>query len=377
MTVSSSKTSQPPNALKEQAPVASVSPPKTHSLRHVWLAVCCFYLVVVLFDSKGIYVWSTKLSVNKVTQEVRDVAQNHWKNMAEIGFEEPKYSLETRWLELQDAQRLLFPKKYRDQELAKLSRAAKKEQQELAWAKDHRLKKEFERSREIAVTTDSEVKNLGSQNTSEPPSHRTLIIGDSLMMSVGPILKAEFEKQFGSQVSLKAKLATGLARPDVFDWKQELDGMVQKRRFDAVIVLMGTNDSQDFFENNQIYSYGTADWVKVYKRRISEVMARICQHAKKGLWIGLPPMQSPNFHKKAFRLNQWVARTSEKYPCMEYLDTAQIFGDQKGSYESYRTISGKVEKIRMVDGIHITKKGAQLLVDPVLKVWSKADFLAH
>lgn len=187
------------------------------------------------------------------------------------------------------------------------------------------------------------------------------------MMTIGPILREEFEQNPKVQVALKAKLATGLARPDVFDWKGEINQMTNQNRYDAVILMMGTNDSQDFAVNGEILSYGTAAWVKAYKSRIAGVMDLICKNSGQGIWIGLPPMQSNNFQRKAARLNQWIERTAERHTCIQYLDTARLLGNSEGKYLSYLTVDGKSEKIRMADGIHISKKGALLLMGPVFE----------
>ncbi len=335
--------------------------PKTYRLSQVTLAIICFYGTILLFDSKGIHAWTTKIPVNPVTQKMRVIAEDHWRQMAKWGLEEPKYTIETRWLDLQEAPRLVYPRKYEHQQIAKQEKRSKISERDANWAKNPRLKQDYEQSREIATASQAAPETTGS---------RVLIVGDSLMMTVGPVLKEQLEIKGEVLVTLKAKLATGLARPDVFDWRQEIDQLTQQQRFQAVIVLMGANDSQDFAENGKILSYGTSEWVKTYKSRIAAVMEGICNKATLGVWVGLPPMQSPNFQKKASRLNQWIARTAEKYPCMKYLDTATVFGNPKGGFLSYLTIDGKSEKIRTTDGIHISKKGAVLLVEPVLGVLS-------
>jgi hypothetical protein len=338
---------------------------KTYRLSQVSLALVCFYGIIFLFDSKGIHAWTTKIPVNPVTQKMRLFAEDHWRQMAKWGLEEPKYSIETRWLDLQEAPHLLYPRKYEHQLLAKQEKKEKLVERDAKWAKNPRLKRDYERSREITTA---------SQATPETTGSRVLIVGDSLMMTVGPVLKEQLELKGNVFVTLKAKLATGLARPDVFDWRQEINQLTHQQKFQAVIVLMGANDSQDFAEDGKILSYGTPEWVRTYKSRIAAVMEGICSKAALGVWVGLPPMQSPSFQKKALRLNQWIARTAEKYPCMKYLDTATVFGSPKGGYLSYLTMEGKSEKIRTTDGIHISKKGAVLLVEPVLGVLSQDPY---
>ena len=92
-----------------------------------------------------------------------------------------------------------------------------------------------------------------------------LLVGDSMMgygfgSSMMQILQgnSKFEPErhyIGS---------SGLSRPDFFNWPAQLQTLVSENDFDIVIVMLGTNDSQDFRLNGTYYEYGTTDWFDVY-----------------------------------------------------------------------------------------------------------------
>ena len=319
--------------------------------------VLSFYFIVFLYDSKGFYFWSKKLPVNDWSQSLVEISYIHWQFMAKEGFEEPKHMIETFWLDLQEAHPLNYPKKMAEIELGKAQKIRMNRERQEKWNREPQLKSEYFNSRDVS--------EFSRKNFAEK-SDSILIIGDSLMMTVGPILKESFEKKFKSEVTLRAKLATGLARPDVFDWVGEVDMLTAKTKFKAAIVMIGTNDSQDFLEKNNILIYGTPEWVNSYRRRIRSLMEKICDNVESAVWIGLPPMKSRSFHRKVTRLNQLVIQSIKNVNCMHYLDTFPIFGDEAGQYLSYKKVENRNERIRMTDGIHITRGGASLLIDSAL-----------
>jgi hypothetical protein len=240
------------------------------------------------------------------------------------------------------------------------------------------------RAREIAETLDPKLKTarLAAKELLEPDERvpakadpKVLVLGDSIMMTVGPVIKHDVTSRLGGAAVVKAKLATGLARPDVFDWVKELRRLTARRRFDYIVMMFGTNDSQNFVENGEIMTYGTEPWVKAYDKRLQALMDGACKGGKRGVWVGLPPMQTDAFNRKALRINSLAQRQVARHPCMEYVSIDRVVGDENGNFVGYRKVEDRVEKIRMVDGIHITARGGSLVSSALIDVMRGA--LAH
>ncbi len=333
-------------------------PPKTtHRAGSVILSVLVFYSVLFLFDARGIYNWTAKLPVSTATKTMRAAAKTHWKKMARWGFEEPGYTLETLSLDVQEAHPLLYPKKY-----AELER--RKRAKQLARAKKPVMVKELLEPDEVP---------------DEAPGPKVLVLGDSIMMTVGPVIKKDITTQLSGAAVVKAKLATGLARPDVFNWVKELRRMTAEHHYNYAVLMLGTNDSQDFVENGEILTYGTSGWVKAYNQRLDDLMGAACAAADKAFWIGLPPMRSEAFNRKAVRINSWAKKQAEKHDCVQYVSSDKIIGDPKGRYATYVKVDDKMEKVRMVDGIHVTARGGSILSSSLLGMMTPkvAAPLAH
>jgi hypothetical protein len=345
---------------------------KTYGIRNLTLSVLMAYVIMIAFSSQGIYNWTTRLAVTPFTQDLRQNGELLWAAAAQIGLEEPRLSLETWFLGLQDAHPLLYPKTYaRTVELRSKRQLRRMEKAQLERTNPKlaaRLLKEKQ-------TMDTDVEG---SNGKRP---RVLILGDSIMMTVGPVLKEAVTVEMDGSAVVRAKLATGLSRPDVFDWNSEIRSFTKGSRFDMLVMMLGTNDSQDFVENGKIMSYGTTGWVNAYNKRMQDVMKSACQIAGKVLWFGLPPMKSVNFDRKAHRINGWARKQAALSGCVEFVSTDTILGDEQGRYAAYLKVGDKLEKIRMVDGIHVTKKGGRLvsryLLDYINSTLTGSQAVAH
>ena len=327
---------------------------KTYGVRNVVSSVLLLYVITMMFSTQGIHNWSTKLTVTPFTQDLQDWSEFLWANASEFGLEEPRHSLDSWFLSLQDAHILLYPKTYaRTKELM-----------------HKRQLRRMEKARLEKSNPKLAARMLKLKQTMEPESEtdkgkrpRVLIVGDSIMMTVGPVIKEDVASEMAGSAVVRAKLATGLARPDVFDWNTEIRSVVSKSKFDLIVMMLGTNDSQDFAENGKIFTYGTTEWVDIYNKRLLGVMQTACIGAKKVVWFGLPPMKSVNFDRKAHRINSWTKKQARISGCVDFVPTDRMLGDNDGKFASYAKVGDHLEKIRMVDGIHVTKKGGQVVSD--------------
>lgn len=327
---------------------------KTYGIRNVVVSIFLLYVIIIMFSTQGIHNWSTKLAVSPFTQDLQDWTEFLWASASEYGLEEPRHSLDSWFLSLQDAHVLLYPKTYaRTKEL--------NQKRQLRRMEKVRLEKS---NPKLAARLLKQQQTMDSESNSEKGKRpRVLIVGDSIMMTVGPVIKETFATKMAGSAVVRAKLATGLARPDVFDWNTEIKGVVGKSKFDLIVMMLGTNDSQDFAENGKIFTYGTTEWVDIYNKRLLSVMQTACVGAKKVLWLGLPPMKSVNFDRKAHRINNWTKKQAHRSGCVDYIPTDRMLGDADGKFASYVKVGEHLEKVRMVDGIHVTKKGGQVVSD--------------
>lgn len=192
---------------------------------------------------------------------------------------------------------------------------------------------------------------------------RLLLVGDSLMHGIGPRMARELAKADAGLVSVHAKISSGLARPDFFNWLAELPKNYARNVYDVAVVLMGANDGQSLVEEGQLLLFGSAAWAQAYQKRAAKLMDLGCLGAQRLVWLGLPPMRSQKLHSKVQKLNQLVQEAAQSRPCVKYVAMDQVLGDPNGNYTSYRTVAERQRRIRTADGVHLAFPGGDLVAD--------------
>ena len=115
--------------------------------------------------------------------------------------------------------------------------------------------------------------SLTKEDTPAAQNNNILIVGDSLMGGVGPQLKRLLRKEHKqSNPTLKWKSSTGLTRGDYFNWPKTLSDLLEKRSYNLVVAIFGTNDNQSVEHNRKILKYGTPEWFAFYRARVDEVL---------------------------------------------------------------------------------------------------------
>jgi hypothetical protein len=342
---------------------------KAYRLREVAPALALFYVLGLLLNAEGLSNWAARLRVSEGATVLRHVTSEWAVLTTSVGLSWPQRRLSDGFLAFAGArpsapERVSGSQRERDKgaraaKTARKAKGASKSAPSLAARAPEVMapptlspvaRTEKEREMFDGAAIDDAVKGP-----------KVLVLGDSIMITVGPVLRSEVEAKLGGSAVLKAKLATGLARPDVFDWTKELRRYTSLRRYDAMVVMLGTNDSQDFADGDDILAYGTSAWTRVYSRRLDDLMSAACAGADHVLWLGLPPMRSPAFNRKATRLNTWVKKLAVNHACVEFVPLDDAIGDDKGRYVTYRKVDRRLEKVRMTDGIHVTTKGGELV----------------
>jgi hypothetical protein len=214
-------------------------------------------------------------------------------------------------------------------------------------------------------------------------SNHFLLLGDSMLKTaIAPVLKVALERAFeGATVDLLARSATGLARPDVFDWEAKVkEELERKGSLKTVMIFLGTNDAQNIQIGKEIFEFGSEEWSEVYSQRVRSILELTCGKSSHVYWVGSPPMRNEKFHNRILVLNEIVkssirksagilGRTGER--CAHFISTSGLISDEKGKFSTYIKKGTERYKVRESDGIHLTLEGAEILSRSLLKVIRK------
>jgi hypothetical protein len=204
---------------------------------------------------------------------------------------------------------------------------------------------------------------------------RLWIVGDSLVVEPGyAILRAAAGNRAIEPTSrVEGRLATGLTRPDVFNWFDEIRARLRSMRPRAVVLGLGGNDTNSYMtglpDGVSVGSFGDATWTREYRRRVGALFDLVTRGGAHAIWIGLPQVRDDSLTRKFDVLNTAVAaEASERADSVTYVDTYLAFAGEDGGYAQYlpRPGGGDV-KVRADDGVHFEPAGGDIIASRVLE----------
>jgi hypothetical protein len=207
---------------------------------------------------------------------------------------------------------------------------------------------------------------------------RLWVAGDSLVVTPGyAILRATGASPVMNGLSVDGRIATGLSRPDVFNWFEQIRTQVRELKPDVVVLGFGGNDDKAYMtglpDGVEIADFGDAAWQREYRRRVAGVFATINRAGAHAIWIGLPQTSDPEQTRRFDVVNAAVAAEARERPgTVTYLDTYTTFAGPDGGYTEYLDKpSGGSVRIRAGDGVHFERAGGDMIAREVLKVLNK------
>lgn len=207
----------------------------------------------------------------------------------------------------------------------------------------------------------------------EPPKpKRVLILGDSLAATgFGALLERKLDAHEDIECFRKGKSASGLARPDFFDWPTEAKKQLEFRKPELVVVIMGGNDGQDLTrKKGKRVSWSEPDaWKDDYRARMDDFLATLAADERKVLWLGLPTMGMRSLETKLETIRAIQREAVEALGDRgRYVDTAPFVTGDDGALLTEAKVGGskKAQPIRAEDRIHFTMSGSEYFADKVL-----------
>ena len=210
------------------------------------------------------------------------------------------------------------------------------------------------------------------------PKHplRLWIIGDSLVIVPGEsLLRAVAgNRAIDASRRIDGRIATGLERPDVYNWFTAVrDEMRSRNRPHAVVAMFGGNDDHDFMTGlppgTQIGPFGSASWRAEYRRRVRAIMDLVTRKGAYLVWIGLPISHDAAQTARFDAINAIVQQEAKHRPGrVTYLDTYFFFAGDNGGFAQYiPDDSGQLVKMRADDGVHFERPAGDLIAQSVLE----------
>ena len=221
-----------------------------------------------------------------------------------------------------------------------------------------------------AAEPESEAVEQPSEEPAELPKYTVLILGDSLIATgFGALLAKQLDAHPQVTAYRKGKSASGLARPDFFDWMAEAKRQVELRKPDMVVVLMGGNDGQDLTHRNKKAGrrvpWKHENWEASYRERMDSFLAQVSAPERDIVWLGMPTMGLRSLEKKLVTIRGVQKAAVEAHDSATYVDTAPVVSNDDGGMLTHAEVGPKKKRkaIRADDKIHFTMAGSQYFAD--------------
>jgi hypothetical protein len=203
-----------------------------------------------------------------------------------------------------------------------------------------------------------------------------LLVGDSMMAAnLASAIAQGLEGEPEIRLVQAHREATGLARPDVFDWPSVVPDLLDAHRPRLIVCSFGGNDAQRVRAGGRVLEYGDERWDELYHGRVRAMMQALAGADADVLWLGLPPMRSRKYDRRMQHLNTIFAHEARQLARVEFQETFSVVGDEDGGFAAYRRgPDGKLTRARMEDGVHYAAGGARAVAARVA-LWVRAKLV--
>ncbi len=204
---------------------------------------------------------------------------------------------------------------------------------------------------------------------------RLWVAGDSLItVPAESIVRASGASPVIEPVGgIDGRVATGLERPDVFNWFRHIPERLRELRPGVLVLGFGGNDDHGYMtglsEGVTVDGFDTRSWRREYGRRAGGLMDAAARAGAFVVWIGLPITRDPEQTRRFDAINAVVAAQARKRPGRAlYVDTYTTFASDTGGYTEYlEDTSGRLIKVRAADGVHFERAGGDMIAREVLR----------
>jgi len=189
-----------------------------------------------------------------------------------------------------------------------------------------------------------------------------LVVGDSLAADLGNRLAARLDVTARITTTLDTRPATGLTRPDAFDWETQLQTDLTRVHPDVVVAMWGANDAQGMPLASGPAAFGSPLWLTTYAARVAAVFDEVRNAGGRLFWVGEPVMRSATFDARMHQIDGVVQSTLAGQADARFSNTRAVLATPSGAYaDALPDPSGELQLVRATDGIHLTWTGSDRL----------------
>jgi uncharacterized protein len=211
---------------------------------------------------------------------------------------------------------------------------------------------------------DVTAKVLGRETQTEG-ARRVLVIGDALSGGLGAGLSRLTEGKGEFLATFRPNEASGLARPEIYDWAASIPGILEAQDYWAVVVMIGVNDRREVGDAE----FRSTAWPEEYKKNISRLLDALRNDNVRVFWVSQPP-----FAQEALNADmQYISAIQKELVEARgetFIDLYSPLIGEDGKFTDMGTDdAGTLRKLRASNGVGFYKEGnnriAQILLGAI------------
>lgn len=350
------------SALHEYTAQAAAPPParidtgRAYRLREVTIVLAIFALMVGVFDSEGLLTWARRMDVSRARAVwLRILGPLHSFDAA-LGLDVPRRALNVaadHWGRLvSESEDPLFEQAWRSQPATTDAPPITESDTDTSVT---------EPAAPVEAAPEPPPPAMATASGAAPMT--VLLMGDSLLAgSLSSAIVRTLATDSRFRVVRATQSATGLSRPEVFDWMSVVPGLLEREHPLFVICSFGANDAVAIAHGDELLDFGAPKWKMAYRARVRQMMTALAGNKTQVLWLGLPPMRDKRLGERASSLNRIFAATARTVPRVEYLELGMLISGRDGAFATFGAdAAGRFVRLRLDDGVHYSPAGARLV----------------
>lgn len=226
---------------------------------------------------------------------------------------------------------------------------------------------------EAVVVAPAQVHAPGDRFGGDDGVFRFVVVGDALARGLGAGLERLTELDPRFEVVSRANEASGVARPEIYDWPAAIPKILRASKFDAVVAIMGVNDYRVIKTPDAGFEPGTAEWASRYKDNMDSIIASARSNGARVYWITLPPMLNPDFDAQ-MQMISGLQRERIVTGNEILVDVRPALLTPEGTFMiGDLDEKGKVRRLRAKDGINFSRQGNDYVANLVMGAIRKVE----
>jgi hypothetical protein len=209
---------------------------------------------------------------------------------------------------------------------------------------------------------------LGSATAADAATQRVLVTGDSLVQPLDDLMVRPISRA-GGRVIKDSRPGTSLTRPLILDWLEHARRQVRKHRPRVTVVFLGAGDTGSLTTaGGRSVPCCQRPWIDAYADLVERMMRTYMRHKRRHVyWLTLPLPRQDSRRQQFLAINYAIAQAARKAGSKTHVvDTVPVLspGDRYHRKLRYR---GEPVVVRDGDGVHLTRDGARIARDLVVR----------